>query len=125
MANYAAVFIPVMAAAHLGKSILKSTSRIPYFEYVFSDVSGMGTAQKILEKQIVLEKIPAWGNWMVTVIISLILIAGSYIAFRMVRIIGDELYAEGEKPKILYLIPIVYSGVFVVTIVLWRWTGFQ
>ena len=124
MANYAAVFIPVMAAAHLGKSILKSTSRIPYFEYVFSDVSGMSTAQKILEKQIVLEKIPNWGNWLVTMIISVILVLGIYIAFKMVRIIGDGLFAEGKKPKIFYLIPILYSGVFVVTIVLWRWVGF-
>jgi hypothetical protein len=124
MANYAAVFIPIMAAAHLGKSILKSTSRIPYLEYAFSDVSGMSTAQRILEKEIVLQKIPAWGNGLVTILISIIFIGGIYIALKMVRIICGKLTVEREKTKIFYLIPILYSGVFVVTIVLWRWCGF-
>ena len=30
---------------------------------------------------------------------------------------------EEKRAKIFYLIPILYSGVFVVTIVLWRWGG--
>ena len=124
MANYAAVFIPILAAGHLGKSILKATSRIPYLEYVFSDVSGMSTAQKILEKEILLRKMPEWGNGLITILISVIFVGGTYIAFKMVQIIGHKLSVEEKRAKIFYLIPILYGGVFFVTIFLWRWGGF-
>ncbi len=39
--NYGIAFIPIIAAAHIGKSILKSTSRIPYFEHLSDDFTGV------------------------------------------------------------------------------------
>ena len=36
-------FIPIMAAAHAVKALLKTTSRIPYWEHVFTDPVGINT----------------------------------------------------------------------------------
>ena len=45
-----------MASGHLLKAILKMTSRIPYWPYVLSDLTGVQTAHKILNKSLVLDK---------------------------------------------------------------------
>ncbi len=63
--NYAIAFIPVMAAAHIGKSLIKSITRIPYLRYIFNDFSGNSTAQKIIDGEIVLAKVPDWINMIV------------------------------------------------------------
>lgn len=55
--NYSLAFVPIMAAAHIVKSILKSVSRIPYFEYLFSDLTGVDTAGKIVSGEITLAKL--------------------------------------------------------------------
>ncbi|MCP4000105.1 MAG: 4Fe-4S binding protein, partial [Gammaproteobacteria bacterium] len=41
-------FIPIMAAAHATKVLLKTTSRIPYWEHAFTDPVGVNTANNIL-----------------------------------------------------------------------------
>ncbi len=58
--NYGIAFIPIIAAAHLDKAILKSTSRIPYFNHLFDDITGMTTAQRIIEKEIIIQPTPLW-----------------------------------------------------------------
>ena len=54
--SYGIAFIPIVATAHISKSIIKSVSRIPYFQYSFNDVAGMETAGKIISGEIVLQK---------------------------------------------------------------------
>ncbi|MCK4294679.1 MAG: 4Fe-4S binding protein [Planctomycetes bacterium] len=54
--TFALLVLPTMAGAHLIKAILKMTSRIPYWPYVFSDPKGVATAQKILDGTLVLDK---------------------------------------------------------------------
>lgn len=41
--------LPVTASMHLLKSLLKTTSRIPYWDFVFSDPKGVKTAQLLTD----------------------------------------------------------------------------
>ncbi len=54
---YSQMFIPLIASAHLCKAILKTTSRVPYFKYVFSDIMGAETAQNISDGVITLTQL--------------------------------------------------------------------
>ena len=56
--RFGIAFIPIMAAAHIIKSLLKMTSRIPYWEYAFSDPLGVETARGILDKSVPLASLP-------------------------------------------------------------------
>jgi hypothetical protein len=58
--NYGIAFIPIIAAAHVDKAILKTTSRLPYFEHLFDDISGVKTARQIIDGSIFLSMILAW-----------------------------------------------------------------
>ncbi|OQX96839.1 MAG: hypothetical protein B6I24_10780 [Bacteroidetes bacterium 4572_128] len=48
--------LPITASMHLLKAILKTTSRIPYWEFVFSDIEGVKTAELIIENPEILNK---------------------------------------------------------------------
>ena len=119
--NFAIAFVPIMAASHLSKALLKSTSRIPYFSYVFSDTSGMSTAQKIIDKAILLQKLPEWANWLVTILVSAALITGIALSLKAVRVTGEELSGSTSQSKAFYLIPVLYGSIFLITVLLWRW----
>jgi polyferredoxin len=54
--TFALLLLPTMAGAHLIKSMLKMTSRIPYWPHAFSDPKGVATAQEIVDKTLVLDK---------------------------------------------------------------------
>jgi polyferredoxin len=118
--NYGIASIPIMAAAHLDKAILKTTSRIPYFEYLLDDVTGLSTAQKILDKEIVLLGTPVWVNFLVSILLTLVMVAGIWLSMKVV----NKLNGKADKTitgKPFYLIPFIYGGIFLVMIVSWRW----
>ena len=52
----ALLLLPTMVSAHLLKAILKMTSRIPYWPQIFSDPTGIVTANKILDGSLALDK---------------------------------------------------------------------
>jgi len=52
--TFALLLLPTLAGAHLIKATLKMTSRIPYWQYAFSDPLGVATARKIIDKNIML-----------------------------------------------------------------------
>ncbi|MHC4508765.1 MAG: hypothetical protein ACYTAO_07370, partial [Planctomycetota bacterium] len=54
--TFAVLLLPTMAGAHIIKSLLKMTSRIPYWSHTFSDPKGVATAQKIVDGTLVLDK---------------------------------------------------------------------
>lgn len=51
------VILPITASMHLLKAFLKTTSRIPYCDFVFSDPQGVKTAQMITDNPELLNKI--------------------------------------------------------------------
>lgn len=56
MKKVAVYFIPIAAGAHLLKSLLKTTSRIPYIEYSLRDPMGIETAKALSSGTLVLDK---------------------------------------------------------------------
>ncbi len=118
--TYSIAFIPIIAAAHLDKAILKSTSRLPYFEHLFSDVTGKTTAQQIIDGKIILQSTPAWLNMFVSSLLTLIIITGVWISIAVVKRLNKKVQNNSSN-KAMYLIPIIYGSLFIAMIFAWRW----
>lgn len=119
--RFGIAFIPVMAAAHAVKALLKTTSRIPYWKYVSSDPLGIETARSILNKTTSLAPLPVWRDPMIT-FVSLVLMGGAVALSLLVvrRLIAGRLPDSGWRSLPLYLIPVLYGGAFSVMLVAWR-----
>ncbi len=119
--RFGIAFIPVMAAAHAIKALLKMTSRIPYWEYAVSDSLGIETARGILDKTTMLAPLPAWRDPVVTVLSLLLMSIGVVLGFLVVRkLIQEHVPASGWRTVPLYLIPGLYGGAFLVMLLAWR-----
>lgn len=119
--NYSLAFIPLIAAAHFGKAILKMSSRIPYFEHITNDLTGLINANKIVSGKLILAKIPEWGNLIVSVLITVVLFVGLFVSFKTITKANNKLFPNNNRASSLYFIPLFYSTIFIVTIILWRW----
>jgi len=114
-------FIPIMAAAHAVKSLLKMTSRIPYWEHALSDPAGTGTARGILQKAVQLTPLPGWREPTMTVLSLVLLVAGIALSATLVaRLVAAEVPEAGWRASALFLIPCIYGGFFVVMLFAWR-----
>lgn len=119
--HIALAFLPIMAAAHLSKGILKMTSRLPYFEHTFTDVTGLSTTRQFFDQTLILSANPAWLNMVVTLLIFLFLVAGITLSFRVTKKIINKHFNKDYAGRAAYLIPISYGGLFLATILFWRW----
>lgn len=117
---YGIAFIPIIVAAHLCKAILKATSRIPYFNHLFDDITGLTTAQKIINKEIIITPAPNWLNIGVSILMSLIIAGGIYLSVKIIRLQYKKLGLK-KSVKSTYLIPLVYGSIFLVMMLIWRW----
>ena len=125
MRYYAAAFIPIMAAAHMSRAVIKMTSRFHYLTSAHHDPLGMETAALILSKKIVFDPMSHGTIMAVTAVMSVAVAGGVWLS---VRIIGDlnlKLLDKNRAGTATYLIPVVYGGIFIVTLALWRWVGFN
>jgi len=118
--NYGIAFIPIIAAAHLDKAILKTTSRIPYFNHLFDDITGLTTAQRIIGKEILIQQTPNWLNIGISFLMTAIISVGIYLS---IKIVGLQNIKQGleKSVKTTYLIPVIYGSIFLVMILIWRW----
>ena len=119
--QFGLAFIPIIAAAHLDKAILKFTSRLPYFKNAFSDVTGIETAQKIIDKQILVTNNPIWINVLVSILLTIVMIGGILLSVKVIQRLNMNLKNEKSKSILMYLIPTIYGGIFLIMIIFWRW----
>jgi len=117
--NYGIAFIPIVAAAHIDKAILKITTRLPYFEHLSKDLTGVETARMIISKQIILAKNPQWLNVFVSVSLFGVIIAGIYFSVKSVASINKRV-GEENASKFYYAIPVLYGLIFIVPVLFWR-----
>lgn len=110
-----------MAAAHLSKGVLKVSSRVPYFQHIFSDVSGMRTTRQFFEQKISLAENPAWLKFLVSLLLTLFIVAGIWYSFKTIGSVNERLFGKQIQQRLYYLIPISYGSIFFITILLWRW----
>ena len=119
--RFGVAFIPIIAAAHAIKALLKMTSRIPYWGYVVSDPLGVETARGILDKTTPLASLPSWRDPAMTVLSLALMGAAVALSFLVVRkLIAERLPESGWRIVPLYLIPGLYGGAFSVMLVAWR-----
>ncbi|ASB48414.1 4Fe-4S binding protein [Alkalitalea saponilacus] len=118
--NYGIAFLPIMAAAHLSKSIVKAVSRLPYFQHLSKDWSGVETANQILDGSIVLWKVSPLAELAISVIITIFISAGIYLSGRIVYLLNRKNSIQ-KMAVSFYLIPVLYGGIFWVMIMIWRW----
>ena len=119
--GFGIAFIPVMAAAHATKALLKMTSRIPYWEYVAGDPLGVETARGIIDKTTQLAPLPFWREPAITVLSLALMGAGVALSFFVVRkLITERLPESGSRAAPFYLIPGLYGGMFVFMLIAWR-----
>jgi polyferredoxin len=115
--SFALLLVPTTASAHLIKAMLKTTSRIPYWPYVSSDPTGIDTARRIIDKNILLD---LWAPDMlygtITSVTSLLLVvalAATLLIFRKSAAI-DKL-DRAAKASLLFG-AVVYWSIFGLTI---------
>jgi hypothetical protein len=119
--NYSLAFIPIMAAAHLGKSILQSTSDIPYLKVAFTDASGILSAKNIVGGQLTLQQNPVWINGFVWIVFCLIMLAGILISIKVVNLVNRKFEQTSKTNKTFFLIPVCYGLVFLSLLAYWQW----
>ena len=119
--RFGIAFIPVMAAAHAVKALLKTTSRIPYWDHVVSDPLGIETARGILDKTTQLAPVPIWINPVLTVLALALMGVGVALSLLVVRkLIAEHLPTSGWRWAAFYLIPGLYGGIFIFMLIAWR-----
>jgi len=118
--NFGVAFIPLMAAAHLCKAVLKMSSRIPYLPLAFNDPAGMETARSIVAGTTPVAPLPGWAACIVTLLLTVIMAGGVLVAVKTVKTVASAANGGG-KGMVYQLIPATYGGIFAVTIVLWRY----
>lgn len=107
--------LPITASMHLLKAILKTTSRIPYWKFVFSDPKGIKTAQIISENSNFLDK--TFLNSISPIIgIAALLLSVGGIVFSLSVIRKINFNSKFSK-FITILAVLIYSGLFLITII--------
>ena len=111
--------LPITASMHLVKAILKTTSRIPYWDYVFADMKGVETAQKIMDNSDYLDKtIPNSISPIIDILALLLPLAGLVLS---ILIINKQKINNTSSKLVSYLAVIIYASLFIITIIAWRW----
>ena len=117
--SYLTALVPIMAAAHIGKSLLKMASRIPYLSIIGEDIAGLKTAEGILNNSIVLQNLPGWIGLFLTITLIFLLSVGFYFSIKMIHNKSNRLFPE-KKPTAIFLLPVLYGSIFIITIFAWR-----
>jgi hypothetical protein len=119
--RFGIAFIPIMAAAHAIKAILKMTSRIPYLQHAVSDPLGIETAHNIIDKSLQLSQLPVWFDAVVTALSLILMGVGVVLSLITIRkLIADHVPGSSPQNLLLYLIPALYGGGFFGMLIAWR-----
>jgi polyferredoxin len=119
--RFGIAFIPIMAAAHTVKALLKMTSRMPYWEYIANDPVGVETARGILDKTVVLAPLSSWRDPAITILglglMAAAIALSSLVVRKLIAVHTSEL---GRRCTPLYFIPLLYGGAFTAMLIAWR-----
>jgi len=103
---------------HLLKALLKTTSRIPYWNYTFSDPNGIVTAHMLMDKTLFLNKGILSALFPYLSVAALLLSVGGLILSFLVI---NKQQNQSSLSKLLSLIAVlIYAGLFLSTFIAWR-----
>jgi len=112
------IILPLTASMHLFKALLKTTSRIPYWEYVFGDSKGIETANYIMTDKSYLHKdILVSLSPIISLLAVVLIIGGLLISFNLIKKQKEE---NNISKLISILAVLLYASMFFITIIAWR-----
>jgi ferredoxin len=115
------LLLPTIAGAHILKSILRMSSRLPYWSGVWADPKGIETAQQMVAGTLVPDTSAthALGPAVSLAAIALLLasLAATELVFR--RMVVRQKLSPGVQ-AVLFLGALAYWSMFAVTILYWR-----
>ncbi|MCK4663037.1 MAG: 4Fe-4S binding protein [Bacteroidales bacterium] len=112
------VILPVTASMHLLKALLKTTSRIPYWDFVFSDPKGVKTAQLLINNPELLNKdILSVISPYIGIIAILLSVGGLALSLFIIR---KQQYKNRTSRIISIFAVLIYSSIFLITLTAWR-----
>ncbi len=115
------LLLPTMASSILLKAMLKMTSRIPYWSYVLSDPGGTETAQKILNKSLVLNKSVPIALYPAISVGAVVLLVIALLATLLIfRKSAAMKKLDTTAKVVLFLGVFIYWSIFALTIFKWR-----
>jgi polyferredoxin len=110
--------LPITGSMHLLKALLKTTSRIPYWKFAFSDPKGVDTARAIIDKSLSLDKgILTVISPFVSVIAGLLSVGGIVLSL---LIVSRQDFKTLASRVISVFAVLMYSSVFLITLIAWR-----
>ncbi len=117
-AQLVTALLPVAGSLHLLKALLKTTSRIPYWHYVFGDPQGIKTATMLQEKSVLLDKsFLVLLTPFINILAILLPLGGLLLSFIILR---KQKFASTTSQVISFAAVIIYATLFLITIVAWR-----
>jgi polyferredoxin len=112
------VLLPISASMHLLKALLKTTSRIPYWEFVLLDPKGVETAQMLQDNPGLLNKEMISGlTPFISVIAIMLSIGGILLSLLVIR---KQKFMSRASGIISVISVLIYAGIFLATLVAWR-----
>lgn len=111
--------LPITASMHLLKALFKTTSRIPYWDYVFADPKGVETATRIMQDKSMLQNgvLDSFISPAIGIIAILLALAGLVLSLFL---IGKQSHKNKLSRVFSIIAGIVYSSVFIITLIVWK-----
>ena len=110
--------LPVTASMHLLKALLKTTSRIPYWNYAIADPKGVKTARMLINDPKLLRKDVLFTISPVISITAIFSLVGALALSLM--IIRKQQYENRTSRIITIFAVLIYSSIFLITLTAWR-----
>ena len=110
--------LPVTASMHLLKALLKTSSRIPYWNYALADPKGVKTARMLINDPKLLHQDVLFAISPVISISAIFLLIGALTLSLM--IIRKKHFEDRTSKMITVFAVLIYSSIFLITLTAWR-----
>jgi len=119
MTQLVLAILPITASMHLLKALLKTSSRIPYWKYVFNDPEGVDTATDILNNPGLLKNdfLINTISPILSVVAVILPILGLLLSLYVIK---KRAHANNTSKLISLIAVLLYAGVFISTMVFWK-----
>jgi len=111
--------LPITASMHLLKAVLKTTSRIPYWQYATSDPNGVKYAEDIMADKSLLKSdlLSNFINPAIDYFAIIIIVAGLVLSFYIIK---NQKFEKNISKYISVLALLIYFTLFLTSLIYWR-----
>lgn len=110
--------LPITASMHLAKSLFKTTSRIPYWKYVFNDPTGVDAARDIIQNPELLQS--SLRNTISPIVDFTVILLPILGLILSLYVIKKQKHTNRISKIISVIAVIIYSSIFIITMIQWK-----